>query len=52
MSQNEKAGAPTLEKLRELGVARASYGPAPYHSSMSTFKRQAEDIYATAMDHS
>jgi 2-methylisocitrate lyase-like PEP mutase family enzyme len=41
-----KVGAPPIARLAELGVARVSFGPAPFRSLMETLTRAAGEIYA------
>lgn len=38
-------GAPSIEELGTLGVARISYGPGPYFTAMADLGRRAQDIY-------
>jgi len=35
-------GVPSMDRLRELGVSRISYGPIPYITAMDALKQQAE----------
>ena len=41
-------GAPTIDRLAELGVARVSHGPGPYRSAMATLTEAAAKVYAAA----
>jgi len=41
-------GAPTIERLAELGVARVSHGPGPYRRAMATLTEEAGKVYAAA----
>jgi len=38
-------GAPSLERLRELGVGRISWGNIPYVEAMAGLQRAAENIF-------
>ena len=37
-------GVPPVDKLAKLGVARVSYGPIPYSTTMSALKKEAEKL--------
>jgi len=39
-------GIPPVDRLRELGVSRISYGPIPYITAMDTLKQQAEKVFS------
>lgn len=38
-------GSPSLARLKELGVARVSYGPGPFMSLMQTLEESARAVY-------
>lgn len=38
-------GAPTIERLAKLGVARVSHGPGPYRSAMAALTEEAGKLY-------
>lgn len=42
------SGAPSVERLAELGVARISYGPIPYAATMAALKDLARAAHASA----
>jgi 2-methylisocitrate lyase-like PEP mutase family enzyme len=37
-------GVPPMDRLRELGVSRISYGPIPYITAMDSLKQHAEKV--------
>ena len=41
---NTQPGGPDLAKLRELGVARASYGPRFYRQALASLKAAVEEL--------
>ncbi|MEO1223104.1 MAG: isocitrate lyase/phosphoenolpyruvate mutase family protein [Pseudomonadota bacterium] len=41
-------GAPTIERLGALGVARVSHGPGPYRQAMAMLTEDAGNVYAAA----
>lgn len=41
-------GAPSIEELGGLGVARISYGPGPYFTAMADLGKRAQEVYGEA----
>ena len=43
---NTRPGGPDLAKLRELGVARVSYGPRFYREALASLKAAVQELLA------
>ena len=43
---NTRPGGPDLAKLRELGVARVSYGPRPYREPLANLTAAVQELLA------
>ena len=43
---NTRPGGPDLAKLRELGVARVSYGPRLYREALANLKAAVQELLA------
>ena len=46
INANTRPGGPDLAKLRELGVARVSYGPRLYREALASLKTAVQELLA------